>query len=181
MDGHKNIDQYMMFLNENYPQNVDNGFNLPNIYREMLNINRGIVSDSKLCILRYILSFSRDDKNLFGRACEYIKKENLWNKLCYIKSLNLTIILRKNKDIKLVEFENSWGFNNNRILEIKYSKVNRVVDYDCYSSKYPINENNLYTISNENLSNINCSTIERNDYCPCGSNKKYKKCCGRYA
>lgn len=181
MDGHKNIDQYMMFLNENYPQNVDNGFNLPNIYREMLNINRGIVSDSKLCILRYILSFSRDDKNLFGRACEYIKKENLWNKLCYIKSLNLTIILRKNKDIKLVEFENSWGFNNNRILEIKYSKVNRVVDYACYSSKYPINENNLYTISNENLSNINCSTIERNDYCPCGSNKKYKKCCGRYA
>lgn len=179
--GHKNIDQYMMFLNENFPQNIDKGFNFPNIYRELLNVETGVVSDNKLCVLRYILSFSRENKNLLGKAYEYIKRENLWNKLCYIEGLNLNVILQINGNANLVEFENSWGFNNSRILGIECDRLGNIVDYDCYSSNSPIDIKILHIITNEALININCSTAERNDYCPCGSSKKYKKCCGRFA
>lgn len=179
--GHKNIDQHMMFLNENFPQNIDKGFNFPNIYRELLNVETGVVCDNKLCVLRYILSFSRKNRNLLGKAYGYIKRKNLWNKLCYIEGLNLNVILQKNGNANLVGFENSWGFNNSRILGIECDNLGNIVDYDCYSANSSIDINILHIITNEDLININCSTTERNDYCPCGSSKKYKKCCGRFA
>lgn len=181
INGHKNIDQYMMFLNENFPQKIDKGFNFPNIYREILNVETGIVSDNKLCVLRYILSFSREHRNLLGRAYMYIKRENLWNKLCYIEGLNLKVILQMNGNVNLEGFENRWGFNNNRILEIECDKLGNIVDYNCYSSNSTIDVEVSHIITNEDLININGSTSERNDYCPCGSSKKYKKCCGRFA
>ena len=111
----------------------------------------------------------------------YIKRENLWNKLCYIEGLNLKVILQMNRNVNLVGFENCWGFNNNRILEIECDKLGNIVDYNCYSSNSTIDVEVSHIITNEDLININGSTSERNDYCPCGSSKKYKKCCGRFA
>ncbi|HPO48868.1 MAG TPA: SEC-C metal-binding domain-containing protein [Spirochaetota bacterium] len=46
---------------------------------------------------------------------------------------------------------------------------------DIIDKKY--NENKM--IFNDNLPIVNANKTGRNDLCPCGSGKKYKKCCGK--
>lgn len=48
------------------------------------------------------------------------------------------------------------------------------VDYDAAANDIP-----LWTMQNGNITNQGVRKVYPNDPCPCGSGKKYKKCCGR--
>ena len=37
----------------------------------------------------------------------------------------------------------------------------------------------VYRVENDSPSALNTPKVGRNDSCPCGSGKKYKKCCGK--
>lgn len=42
-----------------------------------------------------------------------------------------------------------------------------------------LNGNTIEALKATRTTVRNTSRVERNDLCPCGSGKKYKKCCGR--
>lgn len=50
------------------------------------------------------------------------------------------------------------------------------IEQAFYQTNYYINENKT---DNKDINKIIKNKIGRNDTCPCGSGKKYKKCCGR--
>ena len=66
-----------------------------------------------------------------------------------------------------------------------FSTDERVIIFDVidkFTKNIPLWKHKGYTkkaMSESNSNKINRNTVGRNDPCPCGSGKKYKKCCGR--
>ena len=65
------------------------------------------------------------------------------------------------KEVKSIFEENGWKF----IIELEPDKPEDISD--------------LEVLLNPQTTKIAEKTVGRNDPCPCGSGKKYKKCCGR--
>ncbi|MBN2653360.1 MAG: DUF1186 domain-containing protein [Spirochaetales bacterium] len=82
-------------------------------------------------------------------------------------------------------------FKNNRDYQIKENLVYDFKNWACFGQKFSakdlremkhklkeLSKTETKTSSASNNSNIKATKIGRNDPCPCGSGKKFKKCCG---
>ncbi|ADN08691.1 SEC-C motif domain protein [Sulfurimonas autotrophica DSM 16294] len=87
-------------------------------------------------------------------------------------------------DITLIEeFSNSVKWLGLNVLHVKIDSVEFKAYYRdnegikvLHEKSNFIKENGLWKYADGELYN---SKIERNESCPCGSGKKYKKCCGK--
>lgn len=99
--------------------------------------------------------------------------------------------------VRHAKFFNSIGIDLSKLSQEKISRINKIRDPKSLSGSETtaffkslgVNMHKLVKVMNDRLNNCEegqdpddgkmdiCTRVGRNDKCPCGSNKKYKKCC----
>ena len=112
----------------------------------------------------------------------------------FIKQLSNLFVLEKEECIDFMDImaDDIQEMSSHEILEQflissgeKFSTNERVIIFDVidkFTKNIPLWKHKGYTkkaMSASNSNEIKRNTVGRNDPCPCGSGKKYKKCCGR--
>ena len=77
--------------------------------------------------------------------------------------------------MRLSKFLAHSGYCSRREAEQFIQKNKVIINGDtCNDFSYQVKKND----EDNNVSNNNFKKVGRNEKCPCGSGKKYKKCCG---
>lgn len=112
----------------------------------------------------------------------------------FIKQLSNLFVLEKEECIDFMDImaDDIQEMSSHEILDQflsssgeNFSTDERVIIFDVidkFTKNIPLWKHKGYTkkaMSESNSNKINRNTVGRNDPCPCGSGKKYKKCCGR--
>jgi len=124
----------------------------------------------------------------FLKMNQLIPEEVAFNALQYITWMKMNLIDGQEDSICAYSFVHSWGkpdsieeedFLKEKIFfERAFTEIVDVKDYlpaDFFKSK----KRTLERKWNESVVKHNEPKTGRNELCPCGSKKKYKKCCGR--
>ena len=70
--------------------------------------------------------------------------------------------------------------SNQNLQDIKYELLNKSkIPIDQYDELYKIGQEGVENRTKSYLMRHNQRKLYPNDPCPCGSGKKYKKCCGK--
>lgn len=89
------------------------------------------------------------------------------------------------KDPKIEYQKESFILFESMMKRIRENSIEYVFKTKLINKKYQEDENNKHLVINNsdivqnNNVKLKNEKIGRNDFCPCKSNKKYKKCCGR--
>ena len=88
----------------------------------------------------------------------------------------------------VVEYQSeSFRMFNDMIGSIEFDVTRLMMKAQIHEQERPRTEHSISTTATRNIAaqqqdipaDIDLSQVKRNDLCPCGSGKKYKKCCGR--
>lgn len=120
-------------------------------------------------------------------SCEDIYPGELYNdiKMAYRKGLIDDLVI----NLKDIDFSMALGKENvlnksreNVHLQFIDDTISELEDWECFHEKTEYFESKAFAESNVYTTNDiirNEFIAGRNDPCPCGSGKKYKKCCGK--
>lgn len=127
--------------------------------------------------------FSNNDDNIHGVVAELAEKFGMTNLdfSGFMSGINTSLVnpveveeLTESSEINVkIDFEKLY-FNMH---VAKADWLYNLPEWDDILSKEKRNE--IKTAYNKTKTVVNENKIGRNDPCPCGSGKKYKKCCGK--
>ena len=180
---------------------------IPKHFEQMIDWLNASELNNKIRVANYLLDFSSDAKEALNNKIEYTLKRQLVTHHSSVISVSgrddmdlrytCFVHLEGEKDFSAQEKSDYtlstmlWNGENNRVqICLKYSKEGKIRDIaytyltllDIPSERKSI----LYEKGKERAKKRikwfqmeNNRKIGRNELCPCGSGKKYKKCCGR--
>ncbi|MCU7204364.1 SEC-C metal-binding domain-containing protein [Turicibacter sp. TA25] len=180
--------------------------NLPNLFLKIINYLEDNEVSNRSSIANYLLSFASDAKKDFCNNVEFVLKRQrqigsqvIFNATgtgdflrytCFVNQLNV-LALPSNQKREYTLACLLWNKDPERYLIDLYFDEQGVflkVDLKRYTAQ-DIHENELEKLKKygesiarkrfEKYQMENKSKIGRNQLCPCGSGRKYKKCCGR--
>ncbi len=119
-------------------------------------------------VFNHIIRLDTDNelRNAIGHG-EYLY-DGINQVIFYSSSVNS--VLKNDKQIYLVDFiQKAWG---------QVQTIFILLELVYQTRKFYYGQHGFTSISINTISKIRTKKIGRNDPCPCGSGKKYKKCCG---
>lgn len=115
-----------------------------------------------------VQSFDYIEKTMKEVAAEDFDQVSALEWSAQVKWLGLAIVSTKiEKELGFVEFIANYQVDNKKCTMHELSKFKKIEGVWYYVDGKILNDPPTAT-----------AKIGRNDVCPCGSNKKYKKCCG---
>lgn len=180
---------------------------LPKYFEQMLEWLNSSNLNNKIRVANYLLDFSSDAKEGLNNQIEYtLQRQLVTHHSSAISAsgrsdtdLRYTCFVclegaEDFSDQEKLDYTLStllWNKESNRVqISLKYSKDRKIQDiayaYLTLSDIPPERKTTLYQEGKERAEQriqqfqmVNHRKIGRNELCPCGSGKKYKKCCGR--
>ena len=155
-----NLDKYLNII---YDKEIDI-YVRTNFIRALAKIyGNNLISKDKLIELlkEFIKHFENDNYPVYDDIMEVVKRSKLEELIEDIKDLyDHDLIEKDNFDIFMKDFNNQ----SITVETLSIEEMKKHIMYDHFFDMKPI---------------VNPPKIGRNELCPCGSSKKYKKCCGR--
>lgn len=183
--------------------------NLPPLFEEIISFLDCNGLKNRISFSNYLLSFSTEAKENFSeqvlQTYEHQKKtgrsrvittvgrnESDLRYSCFVFQPNMPPISNNEQD-DYIWSNMLWNEDKNRVrINITFDNDGRItdIDYSCYGEEsIPLDRRDiLFEQGKERAAErmqkyryAYGNKIGRNELCPCGSGKKYKKCCGRYS
>lgn len=181
--------------------------NLPPLFEEIISLLERNGSKDRIAFSDYLLNFSSEAKEQFAEEVLHTyedqkkthrskiittagRNENDLRYSCFIFQPDVPAISNSGQE-EYIWSNMLWNEEKNRIkINITFDDRRRIIDigYSCFDEKsIPLDRRDILfeqgkTRAAERIQkycNVNGNKIGRNELCPCGSGKKYKKCCGR--
>lgn len=179
---------------------------IPQLILEIINYLQINLVENRSFIANYFLNFSTEAKEQFCEKTEYILNKQkktktvipfhangIHNSLRYTCFVNQSGIVETDEKykIKYTLACLSWNKDIDRFLvELDFDENNKLIKVSLKKfTKQDINENEKEDIEKlgskiaeirfDEYKKTHKGKIGRNQLCPCGSGKKYKKCCGK--
>lgn len=181
--------------------------NLPPLFEEIISLLERNESKDRIAFSDYLLNFSSEAKEQFAEEVLHTyedqkkthrskiittagRNENDLRYSCFIFQPDVPAISNSEQE-EYIWSNMLWNEEKNRIkINITFDDRRRIIDigYSCFDEKsIPLDRRDILleqgkTRAAERIQkyrNVNGNKIGRNKLCPCGSGKKYKKCCGR--
>lgn len=181
--------------------------NLPPLFEEIISLLERKGSKDRIAFSDYLLNFSSEAKEQFAEEVLHIyedqkkthrgkiittagRNENDLRYSCFIFQPNVPAISNSEQE-EYIWSNMLWNGEKNRVrINITFDNSGKIIDidYSRYDEKsIPDDQRDILFEQGkaraaeriQNYRNVYGNKIGRNEPCPCGSGKKYKRCCGR--